>query len=293
MEFKKKGNQTNFSIGIFKVKIFNQENIVKTIETKLNPQQVGLVFFGNHTVQLCANGSQQTIVKENNRFSALSFYTKDNLSFKFSSTESHAEIIIISVHFRHLRHLDIEDFGRIAELMRVVNKSAIQFCFGPNFLLSMAIQANLKQMFNSVYSGFSGQMLVKSQVMEIIAHFFGDVLNRRQEQIADSDRLQLIEAKEIMLNNLSDPPNIESLAWQIGMSSTKLKKLFKEYYGASVYKYFQEFKLNKAYSILLESSLNIKEVAWEVGYDSQGSFSNAFTQRFGVRPSEIKRGSTA
>ena len=294
MKFEHKKNTTSLKIGIFDVQIFNGNEKSGEFETNLVPRRLGLIFYGDREVNLHARSTQQSLVKKRNKLTALSFYTKDATIFSHQAVDAHTAVIVISIHIRNLRYLDIDDFAKVSQLMRIINKSAIQFCIGPQFLLSSAMLANLNQVFNSEYRGFSAQMLVKSQVMEIIAHFFGDILNRRRpEQLAEMDKTQLVEAKEIMLNNLADPPNIESLAWQVGMSSTKLKKLFKEYYGASVYKYFQEYKLNKAYNILLGSSLNVKEVACEVGYDSQGSFSNAFTQRFGVRPSELKRGKVA
>jgi transcriptional regulator GlxA family with amidase domain len=79
------------------------------------------------------------------------------------------------------------------------------------------------------------------------------------------------------------------LSRQIGLNSFKLKKHFKELFGVPVFKYLQNERLNRANELLRNQSLSVQEVAWEVGYDSLGSFSNAFTRKFGYRPSEIRQ----
>jgi AraC-like DNA-binding protein len=68
-----------------------------------------------------------------------------------------------------------------------------------------------------------------------------------------------------------------------------LKKNFKEVFGVPVFKHLQNERLCKAHEMLKENSMSIQEAAWGVGYESLSSFSNAFTKKFGYRPSEISR----
>jgi len=56
-----------------------------------------------------------------------------------------------------------------------------------------------------------------------------------------------------------------------------------------VYKYLQNKRLEKAYELLENNELTVQETAWYVGYESLGSFSNAFYKKFGYRPSEIRK----
>jgi transcriptional regulator GlxA family with amidase domain len=46
--------------------------------------------------------------------------------------------------------------------------------------------------------------------------------------------------------------------------------------------------VNNAHELSSKKKATVQEAAWEVGYDSLSSFSNAFAQKFGYRPSEIK-----
>jgi AraC-like DNA-binding protein len=89
--------------------------------------------------------------------------------------------------------------------------------------------------------------------------------------------------------NYSKPPTLTELSKLIGLNSNKLKKNFKELFGIPVYKYIHEERLNKAYELLCINEKTVQEVAWEVGYESLSSFSNAFQKKFGLRPNEIKK----
>ena len=88
---------------------------------------------------------------------------------------------------------------------------------------------------------------------------------------------------------MDSPPSLSELSRQIGLNSFKLKKHFKELFGVPVFKYLQNERLNRANELLRREDLTVQEVAWDVGYDSLSSFSNAFTKKFGYRPSEVRR----
>ncbi|MNR50558.1 Regulatory protein PchR [compost metagenome] len=92
-----------------------------------------------------------------------------------------------------------------------------------------------------------------------------------------------------MSTQYSKPPTISELSRLIGLNSTKLKKNFKELFGIPIYKYIHEERLNKAYELLSQTEKTVQEAAWEVGYESLSSFSNAFQKKFGSRPNEVKK----
>ena len=57
-------------------------------------------------------------------------------------------------------------------------------------------------------------------------------------------------------------------------NESKLKKIFKKVYKTTIYGYIQKLRLEKANLLLKEQSLNIGEIAKEVGYKHQGHFSS-------------------
>ena len=101
-------------------------------------------------------------------------------------------------------------------------------------------------------------------------------------------REKLFEAKEILIENLDDPPSLSELSKLIGLNNFKLKKSFKELFGVPVFKYLQNERLSKAHELIQNQDTSVQEAAWHVGYDSLSSFSNAFEKKFGYRPSQIR-----
>lgn len=80
---------------------------------------------------------------------------------------------------------------------------------------------------------------------------------------------------------------IGDLCKQMSMSRTQLYKKFKAFTNTSIYKYLKQLKLNYAHHLLLNSSLNVSEVTFEVGFKNPAHFSNSFYEEFGIRPSEL------
>ena len=81
---------------------------------------------------------------------------------------------------------------------------------------------------------------------------------------------------------------IEQLATEFGVSITALKTSFKSVYGAPIYQYQKDLRLQKAQQLLRETDLSISVIASEVGYTSPAKFSEAFKKRFGISPREYK-----
>ncbi len=60
---------------------------------------------------------------------------------------------------------------------------------------------------------------------------------------------------------------------KLGISYSWFRKVFKEYTGYAPAKYFQELKLRKAKQLLIESSMSVKEICYELNYTSTEHFS--------------------
>ena len=79
--------------------------------------------------------------------------------------------------------------------------------------------------------------------------------------MSKSDRDSIIEAKRIIDGQLALAPSCEELAKQVNISTSKLTKGFSSLFGTSVHAYVIDQRLEKAASLLLESNLNVSQVA--------------------------------
>jgi len=85
--------------------------------------------------------------------------------------------------------------------------------------------------------------------------------------------------------NISD----SSVADQLGLSTSHFRFLFKEVTGQPFHKYLISLRLERAKKLLLEQNLPVSEVAAAVGFNGLAHFSRAFTQRFSVTPTNLRR----
>ena len=63
-------------------------------------------------------------------------------------------------------------------------------------------------------------------------------------------------------------------------------------FGMSVHAYVIDQRLEKAAGLLLESNLNVSQVATLVGYSKPSNFAAAFKKKYGVIPKNYKAENT-
>lgn len=95
--------------------------------------------------------------------------------------------------------------------------------------------------------------------------------------------------KEQMLDHLDTPPLINDLALTANMSPTKLKSLFKQIFGKSIFSYYQEFRMKKAALLLKEGSLSVSDVGYQMGFTNLSHFSRVFQEHIGMKPKQYSR----
>lgn len=93
----------------------------------------------------------------------------------------------------------------------------------------------------------------------------------------------LEKAKTMMINQLDQNLTINYIATQVGMNLNKFKTGFMRLYGINPADYLLQIRMNKALT-LLESGLQVAQVAWQVGYKYPNNFSVAFTRFYGKSP---------
>lgn len=109
-------------------------------------------------------------------------------------------------------------------------------------------------------------------------------------EILDSDEYRILqEVHDRMLEDFSHPPTLSQMAKEVGINETKLKRDFKVVYGMPIYRYFKKAKLHRAMELLRITDLSVGEVAFRCGYSSQGQFSAAFRNEFGITPLQAKK----
>jgi len=134
---------------------------------------------------------------------------------------------------------------------------------------------------------------LESKVFELLSVYLSEILElsilaSTYIAISRSDRESIIEAKRIIDSQLALAPSCEELARKVNISTSKLSKGFSSLFGTSVHAYIIDQRLEKAASLLLESNLNVSQVAAFVGYSKPSNFAAAFKKKYGVIPKNYK-----
>jgi len=220
---------------------------------------------------------------------ALSFFADEQVDCIHTVSKDHPlECIVIATATRSLKKLPNQEGELFSELLDKLVTPADHYVEGPCFYMTPEMHQIVDSIINIKYEGKTKMMFFRSQITALLSHFFGQLAENHTKQMRSVDKKRLIQAKEILSNNLENPPSLTELSKQIGLNTTKLKKEFKEVFGLPVFRYLQNERLTAAHKLISEKEATVQEAAWHVGYDSLSSFSNAFAKKFGYRPSQIK-----
>ena len=92
------------------------------------------------------------------------------------------------------------------------------------------------------------------------------------------------KAKIIIMENLQSKITPEEVAQKVNMSYSWFRRIFKEYTGFAPHQYLLELKIRKSKELLANTSLSVKEIAYQMGYDNPDQFCNSFKKRTGMVP---------
>ena len=101
------------------------------------------------------------------------------------------------------------------------------------------------------------------------------------------DSISLI--KQLMNEATSRPYTIEYLCEKVEIPYHTLRKLFRRIEGISLSEYWHQCRLQKAEELLLNTDKYIFEIAHEIGFSSDGNFTNWFKKRNGITPKEYRQ----
>ena len=154
------------------------------------------------------------------------------------------------------------------------------------FSASMAVV--LSQILNSKVQDSMKALYLKGKVYELLSLYFNKDETADIEQcpfLIDDEHVRKIrKAKDLLLDNMAEPPSLQSLSEEIGLSMSKLKEGFKQLYGDTVYGYHLEHKMEEARRMLASKQFNVNEVGLKVGYSTSSHFIAAFKKKFGTTP---------
>lgn len=104
-----------------------------------------------------------------------------------------------------------------------------------------------------------------------------------------ADHRALTAARDHLRENLSRQVGTAELCEVALVSESKLTRLFRQAEGVSPQEYARHLRMDRACELLASGDAPMAQIARELGFSRQGSFSEAFRDRFGVTPRDYRR----
>ena len=235
-------------------------------------------------------GHRQHIVSDKRPFRNDIFLTdaRDSAYIRISAGSNVRRLLIFCSHELAQQYLPGEIFGKIAAFAQENSLNE-----HPLFI-NLSHRTMLKELFELKVNDPLGSIRRLSGIIHLIEKFLHSFL--RQEQAAlprtvkknDLESMQHVE--HILSSKLEGFPSLESLAHEVFMSTSKLKNLFKQVYGYTLYDYYNKSRLQRARDLLITGQCSIKQAGSEIGFSNLSHFAKAFRKEFGILPRDLVKG---
>jgi len=158
-------------------------------------------------------------------------------------------------------------------------------------VMNPAMHMAVQHMLHCPHQGFTKRMYLESKVWELMALLLDD----RQQQpttsstgptLKSADITRIHQARDILLQQLENPPSLLELSRQVGLNDCTLKRGFRQVFGTTAFGLLHDFRLEQARQMLDTREFNVSEVARAVGIANRSYFASAFRKKFGLSPRE-------
>lgn len=156
-------------------------------------------------------------------------------------------------------------------------------------VMSPSIRMAVHQAICGVQPGIPETVFFEGKALELVSLQLGAYNQHkgrwaRKETISPDEREKIFEAAKLLVGDLDAPPKLDDLAKSVNLGLRKLQTGFRDIFDTSVFGFLRNYKMQKARLLFLETSMNVSEVAWKVGYINVSHFSAAYKRRFGILP---------
>lgn len=204
----------------------------------------------------------------------------------------------ISIH-SNTAVINIEvDANYLNELFDLPEKSLLQSLLQNSqpLLFEQLIYPSLQNIVDEIVSESVDQtfelFFLRIKAEELICRLLMELIKRDEKQLYalnNKDIQTIYKVRERILAHLETPPVMKELAFYANMSPTKLKRLFKQIFGNSIFSYYQEFRMKEAARLLKEKKLSVSDVGYQLGFINLSHFSRVFREHVGMKPKQYSR----
>ena len=149
----------------------------------------------------------------------------------------------------------------------------------------------LEKIYNEVHPHYQLPKLgciiwFEKALVDLCIFITGKLRHKIQRTCYDSTAIKIQQAQDWYLTNLVRSPKVEDVARALDISTTMLNRIFKSRLKKKTSRALQQLALEQSCRLMVESTLSLKEIAFQCGFVNPGQFYRAFQKHLHVPPSE-------
>lgn len=132
-------------------------------------------------------------------------------------------------------------------------------------------------------------MMVESQAIQVLVNLLRLHLLALEPAKGGLSSFDLRRVLAIIEGRLADPPSLEELAGEVGLSRRQFFRAFKQSTGKTPHSYLVNHRLERAADFLRTTNRSATDIALESGFGSSSHFTTTFKKAFSITPLEFRR----
>lgn len=266
----------------------HQDLILKRVGIDEPNDLISIIFHSNESAASVNTGDTTDLLSRNTAFAIQVASTDLNSQIRFPANTDIYFVVIGIIKQKLNELLAVEQPNTVVQT--ILNAE-------PGFLfyesMTIEIQKLLKQLTDAREDQALNKFYSHLKVQELIYLLF-EKLQKRENHTHnpvhrdDVEKLSVI--RTAILADLSTPPVLPELAKMAGFGETKMKEMFKQVFGDTIYNYYQHARMEEAAYLLKHGGLSVSEVGYQLGFANLSHFGRLFEKHHGSKPKKYALG---
>jgi AraC-like DNA-binding protein len=136
--------------------------------------------------------------------------------------------------------------------------------------------------------GFGGQQMIKISLEQLLIRLIRENIGIEPVKVNKNNDL-LAQITDYLSANVERRLEFKDILEEFNLSSSVVKKIFRQQMGCGVMDYFTRLKIDRAKELIREENYNFTEISERLGFNTSQYFTTVFKRVSGMTPSEYAK----